>query len=134
MSAPDIIQPAGWPRPSGYAEGVSASGRIVFVAGQVGWDPATRELAGSDFAAQSRRALENVLAVLRAAGAWPSDVTRMTWYITDRTAYTGARAELAAAWRELFGRHYPAMSVVQVAALLEEGALVEIEATAVTGG
>lgn len=134
MSGPDIIQPPGWPRPSGYAEGVAASGRTIFVSGQVGWDPATRELVGRDFAAQARRALENVLAVLRAAGAWPSDVTRMTWYITDLTLYTTARAELGAAWRELFGTHYPAMSVVQVAALLEVGALVEIEATAVTGG
>jgi enamine deaminase RidA (YjgF/YER057c/UK114 family) len=130
----EILQPEGWPRPSGYANGVAASGRIVTVAGQVGWNPATGALASDDFAAQARQALANVRAVLRAAGAEPRHVVRLTWYITDRDAYLAARQALGAAYREVFGTHYPAMSVVVVAGLLEPRAQVEIEATAVVPG
>jgi enamine deaminase RidA (YjgF/YER057c/UK114 family) len=127
----DIIAPDGWPRGSGYAHGTAARGRVVFAAGQVGWEPATRRIASADFAAQVEQALDNVLAVLRAGGAEPGHVARMTWYITDREAYMAAQQRLGAAWRTRFGRHYPAMSVVVVAGLIEDGALVEIEATAV---
>jgi enamine deaminase RidA (YjgF/YER057c/UK114 family) len=104
---------------------------VLCVAGQIGWDPATERFESDDLAAQARRALANVVAVLRAGGAEPGHVLRLTWYLTDRAAYLAARSELGRAYRELFGRHYPAMSVVFVAGLVEERARVEIEATAV---
>jgi enamine deaminase RidA (YjgF/YER057c/UK114 family) len=126
-----IVQPPGWPRGAGYAHGTTAGGRLVFTAGQIGWDPITRRIVSPDFAAQAAQALANVAAVIAAAGARPDHVKRMTWYISDRQAYLNAQREVGAAYREHFGRHYPAMSVVVVNALLDEGALVEIEATAV---
>lgn len=126
----EILQPPGWARPRGYANGVAASGRLVFVAGQIGWDGQQR-FAGDDFAGQARQALANVVAVLAAGGAAPEHVVRMTWYVTSREAYNASLAATGAAWRDLMGRHYPAMSVVVVAGLLEPRALVEIEATAV---
>jgi len=126
-----VIQPAGWPRPSGYANGVAASGRVVMVAGQVGWDPVTERFAAADMAGQSAQALRNVAAVLDAGGAKPEDVVRLTWYVIDREAHVAARPEVGTAYRAIFGRHFPAMSVVVVKGLLEDGALVEIEATAV---
>jgi enamine deaminase RidA (YjgF/YER057c/UK114 family) len=125
-----IIQPPGWAPPRGYSNGIEAMGKLIFVAGQIGWDPATGEVA-EGFAAQTERALRNIAAVLAEAGAAPAHVVRMTWYITDREAYVGAAREIGAAYREIFERHYPAMSVVVVAGLLENGAMVEIEATAV---
>ncbi|HUF27281.1 MAG TPA: RidA family protein [Gemmatimonadaceae bacterium] len=127
----DILKPSGWPRPSGYAHGVAASGRLVAVAGQIGWDPATGTLAGDDFADQARQALANIAAVLREAGAEPRHVVRLTWYITDRAEYAARSAAVGDAYRAVFGTHYPAMSVVVVAGLLEPRAKVEIEATAV---
>ena len=127
----EILLPDGWPRPSGYAHGVAAAGRIIAVAGQVGWVPATAVFETDDFAGQVKQALANVRAVLREAGAEPRHVVRLTWYVTDRGAYLAARRAIGEAYRELFGRHYPAMSVVVVAGLLEERAKVEIEATAV---
>ncbi len=130
MSA-ERLDPGGWPRPQGYANGVSATGRSVFVAGQVGWNPLTQRIETDDFAAQVRLALANVVAVLRAGGAEPRHVTRLTWYVTDRNAYLSAREQIGVAYRDLFGKHFPAMSVVVVAGLLEEAAKVEIEATAV---
>lgn len=133
MSGVTVIEPDGWPRGVGYAHGTSAHGRIVCVAGQVGWDPLTQQIVAPDFAGQARQALANVAAVLRAGGARPEDVVRMTWYITDKRGYHGAQREIGAAYREHFGRHYPAMAVVIVAGLIEDGALVEIEATAVVG-
>ena len=129
----DILLPEGWPRPAGYSNGIVATGRTVFVAGQVGWDPVGGVVRTFDFAAQTRHALENVLAVLRAGGADATDVVRMTWFVTDLEAYRASRRQIGAAWRDLFGRHFPAMSVIGVSALLEEGAMVEIEATAVIG-
>jgi enamine deaminase RidA (YjgF/YER057c/UK114 family) len=129
----EILQPEGWPRPSGYANGLAAQGRLVFVAGQIGWNPETLRFESDDFAEQTAQALRNVAAVLRAAGAEPRHVTRMTWYITDKAAYLAATREIGRAWRDVMGRHYPAMSVVVVAALLEDRAQVEIEATAVVG-
>jgi enamine deaminase RidA (YjgF/YER057c/UK114 family) len=126
----DFLQPDGWIDPRGYSNGVIAEGRVVFVAGQIGWDPASGRLA-ADFASQTRRALQNIVAVLAEAGGAPADVVRLTWYITDRAEYVERSKDVGVAYREVFGRHYPAMSVVIVAGLLEEGAKVEIEATAV---
>jgi enamine deaminase RidA (YjgF/YER057c/UK114 family) len=129
--APEIIQPPGWPVPQGYANAVAASGRQIFLAGQVGWDPVTGVLAGNDLAAQAAQALANIAAVLQAAGAEPRHLTRLTWYITDRAEYLAARPAIGAAYRAVLGRHYPAMSLLVVHSLLEERAKVEIEATAV---
>jgi len=126
----EFLQPPGWARPRGYANGVAAEGRQVFVAGQIGWD-AEQRFASDDFAAQARQALANVVAVLACAGARPEHIVRMTWYVTSRDEYNGALTGIGASYRELIGRHYPAMSVVVVAGLLEPRAKVEIEATAV---
>jgi len=112
---------------------VSAAGRMVFTAGQIGWDPVTRRFPDGGFVAQVRQALANVVAALEAAGARPEQVVRLTWYVTDREAYRSALEEIGRVYRETLGRHFPAMSVVVVAGLVEPGALVEIEATAVTG-
>ena len=129
----EILQPPGWPRPKGYSNGVAASGRQVYVSGMVGWD-AQGEFQTDDFVAQTRQALENIVAVLREAGAGPEHIVRMTWYVLDRREYLGAGAALGAAYRDVIGRHYPAMSAVQVSALMEDRARVEIEATAVIPG
>ena len=126
----EILQPAGWARPRGYANGIAAQGRQVFVAGQIGWN-AEQRFVSDDFAAQVRQALANVVAVLACAGARPEHLVRMTWYVTSRDEYNASLAEIGAAWRDLIGRTYPAMSVVIVAGLLEPRARVEIEATAV---
>jgi enamine deaminase RidA (YjgF/YER057c/UK114 family) len=125
-----ILQPPGWPRPRGYANGVVAEGRLVFVAGQIGWD-ATGRVASDDLVEQLRQTLENTLAVLREAGAGPAHVARMTWYLTDRREYLARTRELGEVYRALMGRHYPAMTVVEVKALLEDRAKLEIETTAV---
>jgi len=127
----DILLPEGWAKPIGYANGIAARGRLVFVAGQIGWNPATCEFETDDFAAQTEQTLRNVAAVLREAGAGPEHIARMTWYITDKPAYLAARREIGRAWREILGRIYPAMAVVVVSALIEDRAKVEIEATAV---
>jgi enamine deaminase RidA (YjgF/YER057c/UK114 family) len=126
-----FLQPPGWAPPKGYANGVEAEGRMVFVAGQVGWNPETAEFETDDFVGQVERALLNVAAVLREAGARPEDVVRMTWYVTDRDAYLIGAREIGRAYRGTFGRHYPAMSAVVVAGLVEDRAKVEIEVTAV---
>ncbi len=126
----EILQPPGWARPRGYANGVAAEGRQVYVAGQIGWD-AEQRFVGDGFAAQVRQALANVVAVLACAGAMPEHIVRMTWYVTSRDEYNASLAEIGAAYRELIGRSFPAMSVVVVAGLLEPRAKVEIEATAV---
>jgi enamine deaminase RidA (YjgF/YER057c/UK114 family) len=125
-----VLQPPGWPRPKGYACGVSASGTTIFVSGQIGWDDRQRFTA-HDIAGQVGQALRNVVTVLAEAGARPQDVVRMTWFVTDKRAYLGAQREIGAAYRAVMGRHFPAMSVVEVSALLEDEAQVEIEATAV---
>ena len=124
-------EPAGWPRPGGYANAVSATGRLVFIAGQIGWDPLTGQFASRDLAMQVRQALKNVVAALAAAGGRPTDLTRLTWFITDREAYMTHREAIGACYRDVLGRHFPAMSVVVVKELLEAAAKVEIEATAV---
>lgn len=134
MADAQLLQPAGWAAPRGYANGVAASGRIVVTAGQIGWDPATCEFSTDDFAAQTEQALRNVAAVLAEAGAAPEHLVRLTWYVTDRDAYLAGTREIGRAYRALFGRHFPAMAVVVVAGLLEARAKVEIEATAVIPG
>ncbi len=127
----EILLPEGWAKPIGYANGIAARGRLVFVAGQIGWNPATCQFETDDFAAQTEQTLRNVAAVLREAGAGPEHIARMTWYITDKPAYLAARSDIGRAWREILGRVYPAMAVVVVSALIEDRAKVEIEATAV---
>lgn len=126
----ESINPPGWPRPSGYANGIVAVGRFCAISGQIGWNEAG-ELVGDDFLAQAAQALRNVMAVLRAAGGEAEHLVRLTWYITDKGEYRQNLSALGAAYREIVGAHYPAMALVVVAALLEEGAKVEIEATAV---
>ena len=125
-----ILQPAGWARPRGYANGVAAEGRQVFVSGQIGWD-AEQRIVSDDFGAQARQALANIVAVLATAGAKPEHLVRLTWFVTSRDEYNAALTKIGVSYRELIGRHYPAMSVVVVAGLLEPRARVEIEATAV---
>ena len=125
-----ILQPPGWPRPRGYSNGIAARGTVVFVGGQVGWDGQCR-FASDDFAAQARQALANVVAVLAEAGGKPEHIARMTWYVTDKREYVAAYKSIGEAYREIMGRHYPAMTAVEVRALVEDRAKVEIEATAV---
>ena len=125
-----IVQPRDWPRPRGYANAVSAIGRQVFVAGQIGWNE-RGVLVGTDLVSQARRALENIITILAADGARPEHLVRLTWFIVDRQEYLDAAKALGEVYRDVIGSHYPAMSAVQVAALMEPGAVVEIEATAV---
>ncbi len=125
-----IVNPPEWTAPKGYANGVVARGTLVFVGGQVGWD-AKQRFASDDFASQARQALANIVTVLREAGARPEHVVRMTWYVTDKREYLECRKALGVAYRELIGRHFPAMTAVEVSALIEDRAKVEIEATAV---
>jgi len=125
-----ILQPLDWAVPKGYANGVAARGTTVFVGGQIGWN-ARQEFETDDFVAQSRQALANVVAVLREADAGPEHVTRMTWYVVDKREYVASAKALGAAYREVMGRHYPAMTAVAVTALMEDRAKVEIEVTAV---
>ncbi|MVW62111.1 RidA family protein [Massilia sp. NEAU-DD11] len=126
----EILQPPGWPRPRGYANGIAARGRLVFVSGMIGWN-ADGRLASDDFSAQAGQALRNIVEVLRAAGARPEHIVRMTWYVVDRREYLAAGSTLGAVYREIIGAHYPAMTAVEVSALMEDRARVEIEATAV---
>src|SRR5262252_8102648 len=125
------VRPSNWPVGSGYSHGFSAEGRVVFVAGQIGWDPVTLTIAPGGMPAQVRQSLANIAAVLEAAGATPGHLVRLTWFITDREAYLRDRKAIGAAYRDIIGRHFPPMSVIVVAGLLEPGAMVEIEATAV---
>jgi enamine deaminase RidA (YjgF/YER057c/UK114 family) len=125
-----FLQPPGWPHPRGYANGVLAEGKIVFVGGMIGWD-ASGAFVSDDLAAQVRQALENVVAVLAEAGAGPEHVARLTWYVTSREEYLAAQREVGEAYRAVMGRHFPAMAVVEVSGLVEARAKVEIEATAV---
>jgi enamine deaminase RidA (YjgF/YER057c/UK114 family) len=129
MSRLELVQPPGFPRPRGYANGVITTGRTLWIAGQVGWEPDGR-FASDDLVDQFARALDNVLAVVAAAGGTPTDVARMTVYVTDLDAYRSAGPRLGEAWRARMGRHYPAMALVGVAGLVEPRAKVEIEAVA----
>ena len=125
------LLPPGWPRPKGYANGIAAEGRLVFVAGEVGWNPVSEKFETADFASQARQALANVVAVLAQAGAGPEHIVRMTWYVTDRREYLANLEGVGRAWREVIGRHLPAMAAVEVKGLMEPDAKIEIETTAV---
>lgn len=126
-----VLEPSGWLPPRGYANGVVASGHVIALAGQIGWNPATATFETDDFVLQVRHALANVATLLREAGAEPRHLVRLTWYITDRAAYLGAQREIGVAYREIMAKSYPPMSVVVVSSLIERRAQVEIEATAV---
>ena len=125
-----ILQPPSWPRPSGYANGMATSGKLVFVSGQIGWDE-KQTFPGKDFIAQVRLALSNTLAVLEQAGAGAEHIVRMTWFITDKQEYLASLSAMGQVYREIMGKHFPTMSMVQVLALMEDEAKVEIETTAV---
>ena len=126
----EVLQPPGWARPRGYANGVAAEGRQVYVAGQIGWD-AEQRFVSDDFAAQARQAFLNIVDVLACAGAGPQHLVRLTWYVTSREEYLESLAAIGVSYREIFGRNFPTMSVVVVAGLVEPRAKLEIEATAV---
>jgi len=126
----EFLQPEGWARPRGYSNGVAASGKTICVSGMIGWD-GQGVFHTQDFAGQTRQALLNVVAVLAEAGAKPEHITRMTWYVVDRNEYKAAYKEIGAAYREIIGLHFPAMTAVQVVALIEDQARLEIEVTAV---
>jgi len=126
-----FLQPEGWPRPYGYSNGVVAQGRQVFIAGQVGWDPRSGKFESASVADQAAQALKNVLTVLAQAGGRPAHIVRMTWYLTSRSEYLAHLEEIGTAYREIMGKHFPAMTAVEVTALIEAQANVEIEATAV---
>ena len=125
-----ILQPEGWAKPSGYANGVAARGRTVFVGGQVGWT-GQGKFETDDFVGQVRQTLANIVAILAEAGAGPEHITSMTWYFTDKAEYLANLRPIGAVYREVMGSHYPAMAAVQVVALIEDRAKVEIQATAV---
>ena len=127
---PQILQPANWLAPKGYVNGVVAEGRQVFIAGQIGWNDQAK-LVSDDFVVQVEQALLNIMRILAEAGGLPHHLTRLTWYLTDKAAYVARRREVGEAYRRVLGRHFPAMTLIVVADLLEEGAAVEIEATAV---
>jgi len=124
-----VLQPAGWPTPKGYANGIKARGEMVFVGGMVGWDAGGRFPDG--FVAQTRQALENIVAVLTQGGAGPEHVVRLTWYVLDMDEYLASRKELGRAYRDVMGMNFPAMALVEVRRLVEPAARLEIEATAV---
>lgn len=126
----DIINPRGWPRPRGYSNGIKCAGEMIFIAGQIGWDE-TETIVSDDFAEQFHQALENVIAVLEAAGGKPEHIVRLTGYVTSREEYLVAGKLIGESWKQLMGRTYPVMSFVIVAGLIEEQAKVELEATAV---
>ncbi len=125
----EVLQPDGWPRPRGYSNGIVATGRTVFVAGTIGWN-AHEQFETDDFAGQVRQALHNIVAVLAEAGARPEHISRMTWYVVDKREYLAAAPEIGQAYQEIIGRNYPVMTAVQVTALIEDRARVEIEVTA----
>ena len=126
----EILQPPGWVRPKGYSNGVAASGRMVFVAGQIGWD-GNEEVVSDVFADQFRQALLNICAILAEAGAGPEHIVRMTMYFTSKREYHEQVAEVGKAYREVIGRNYPAMAAIEISSLMDDRAKVEIEATAV---
>ena len=125
-----ILQPPSWARAKGFSNGIAASGKLVFIAGQVGWT-GQGEWKARDFAGQFRQALQNILDVLKEARGGPEHIVRLTWYVIDKKEYLAALKDVGAAYRELMGRHYPTMAVVQVSGLVEDQARLEIEATAV---
>ncbi len=133
MSPHELLHPSHWKRARGYANGIAAEGRLVFTGGLIGWN-ADQEFETDDFAGQAAQCLRNVVEVLACAGAEPAHLVRLTWYVTDKREYLASLEDLGAHYRAILGRHYPAMALVQVAALVEDRAKVEIEATAVIPG
>ena len=129
----EFLQPPGWAKPSGYANGIAARGKMIFVAGQIGWNEQCK-FESDDLVEQTGQTLKNVAAVLRAGGAGPEHIVSMTWFLLDRKEYSARLKEIGVAYREVMGRHFPAMAVVIVAGLVEADARVEIEATAVVPG
>jgi enamine deaminase RidA (YjgF/YER057c/UK114 family) len=125
-----ILQPEGWTKPVGYANGVEARGRTVYVGGQIGWNAAC-QFESDDFVDQVRQTLVNVIAIVEAAGGGPEHITTMTWYFVDKAEYLANLKHLGKVWRETMGRHYPAMAAVQVVSLVEDRARIEIQAVAV---
>lgn len=128
-SEPAALRPKGWPQPKGYSDGMTAKGRVIVTGGCVGWDEHGKFAEG--LAAQTRKTLENIVSIIAEAGAEPRHIVRLTWYVTDMEDYLALQREIGAAYREVMGKHFPAMAVVQVVRLVEKQALVEIEATAV---
>jgi enamine deaminase RidA (YjgF/YER057c/UK114 family) len=126
----EFLHPQHWKRARGYANGVAGVGRLVFIAGQVGWN-ADQQFESQDFVAQVRQALENIVAIMREAGGTPAHIARLTWFITDRREYLSRLPEVGEAYRGVMGNHFPAMTMVEVSALMEDKAKVEIEASAV---
>lgn len=126
----EIIHPQGWPAAKGYSNGMAAEGKVIFVGGQIGWTK-DQTFETDDFVEQAEQAMRNIVDILASAGAETADLVRLTWFITDKKVYVAEQKRLGEAYRRVFGRHYPAMTLVQVVALLEDRALVEIEATAV---
>jgi enamine deaminase RidA (YjgF/YER057c/UK114 family) len=126
----EFLQPANWVRPKGYTNGVACKGRMIFVSGMIAWD-GQEKIVSDDLAEQVRQSLGNIVAVLAEANAQPEHIVRLTWYLVDKRDYLAASREIGAIYRQILGRHFPAMTVVQVTALLQDGARVEIEATAV---
>ena len=124
-----MLNPAGWMRPKGYSNGIAAAGRMIFVAGQVGWD-AQETFQTDDLVGQVRQSLTNIVAILAEAGARPEHIVRMNWYLADKDEYNARLAEIGDVYRELIGRHFPAMTALQVAGFVEHGAKIEIEVTA----
>ena len=125
-----FLHPQNWKKPKGFANGIVAEGRLVFIAGQVGWN-AEQTFESTDFVAQTRQALANIVTLVGEAGGGPQHITRLTWYVTDKKEYVSRLADIGAAYRDVMGRHFPTMTLVQVVALVEDLAKVEIEATAV---
>ncbi len=125
-----VLQPPGWAKPNGYSNGIATRGKIIFVAGQVGWDE-NEKLNSDTFAGQARQALKNIVAILAQAGAGPQHICRMNWYVADKKEYLGSLRELGAVYRELIGKNFPVMTALQVGGFVEDGAKLEIEVTAV---
>lgn len=125
------LNPKTWAKPKGYANGIAARGTLVFVAGQIGWNGATAAFETDDFVGQAKQALANIVAVLAEGGARPEHIVRLTWYVTDKQEYMASLPAMGRAYRDVIGRHYPTMALVEVRALVEDRAKVEIEATAV---
>jgi enamine deaminase RidA (YjgF/YER057c/UK114 family) len=125
-----VLQPPGWPRPKGYSNGISVTGRMVFVAGVVGWNE-REEFETDDFAGQTRQALENIVAVLKEGDALPEHIARMTWYVGDKNEYLSSLKAIGEVYKDVMGKHYPVMTAVEVAGFVDDGAKLEIEVTAV---
>ena len=127
----EFLQPPDWPRAKGYSNGIKARGTMVFIAGEIGWNPVTEEIETDDFVGQFRQALLNIVAILEQGGAKPEHVVRMTWYVTDKEEYLGNLRGIGEAYRDVIGRHFPVMAAIEIKGLMEPGAKVEIETTAV---